>query len=99
MGDIRNKLAKIQGRIADKRALARLALDPDPLGLRQGRQRLAQGHPREYGQDAPIAMIGAPYCICGALATVFDGGEWVCANHTDEALNLANLHREAWRKK
>jgi len=99
MGDIRNKIAKTQGRIADKKALRWLATHPDPLGLRQGRQQANSGHPNDYGPEGPHAMIGTPYCICGAHATVFDSGAWVCEQHTDAAMIRASLHREAWRKK
>lgn len=50
-----------------------LTRHPDPLGLRQGRNLGARGHPPEYGPESPLAMIGAAHCSCGNYGYHFRG--------------------------
>jgi len=97
MGDIRNKIAKIEGLKRERAILGRLVWEY--VNAKPKKQTPRKAHPHDYGPDGPRTMIGTPFCICGAYATICDDGEWVCEQHTDAALNRASLIREAWRKR
>lgn len=95
MGDLRNKIAKVERAIREKAAMDRLG------------KMLAAGYNPLI--DPPIShklpagslhtMAGAPNCRCGAHAVRIYRGLPMCDACEDAAMNQEILIRDAWTPK
>lgn len=93
MGDIRNKIAKIERAVRERAAMDQLSrlLDAgyNPLLERQSISR-------EMPSATLHSMAGAPSCRCGAYAVRIYREMPMCDACEDAAMNLEALHRAAW---